>query len=330
MLGALGYWVLAWSLVGRPMQGLEGASQFIECRTRMISQAAGPRLFLVGGSSVGNGISARAIQDAAGIPTYNYSFWVPLGPEFILDRTKGVLRRGDTVLLTLEYEMFDWDGNSPYWLDKNSMLMIASREREFLLSRPLLEQVHFLLRLSDTMIMNLLWRSSAPPPEAQQTEFKMENWNSNGDEIGNTTARKRQEISGNVWLGPLPCLIKGYSSTPKGFPIVESFVKWAQANGIRVLATYPNLARHPAYSAPAVVEAFATIHAFYGKLGVPVLGTASEAMVPAEECFDTPYHLTYEFIKPRTGRLLHDLMPELSGHPVIKPGEQKSRPITVF
>jgi len=288
----------------------------------MISDALGSRLFLVGGSSVGYGISASTIQEKTGIPTYNYSFWAPLGPVFILDQVKKVARPGDVILLSLEYELFDWEGDTPYWLDESYIVFTASHEPEFLRSRPFGEKVQFMLRLKDRSLMDLWFR----PPHAapgKTSKPSMENWNSNGDEIANTAATKPTSsgVITRIHL-PIGCLVSGFSYSPKGFPIIKSFVDWAATNHITVLATYPNLARNPSYTNEPAQESFGKIRTFYESLGIPLLGTAEEAMVPPEGCYNTQYHPTYEYTLQRTQRLLKYLKPQLKGVVGFSPAKE--------
>jgi hypothetical protein len=65
-----------------------------------------PKLVVVGGSNVPFGIQCEKIQAALGIPTVNMGLAAGEGIDFMLAEIKPALRKGDVVLLSLEYDRF--------------------------------------------------------------------------------------------------------------------------------------------------------------------------------------------------------------------------------
>ncbi len=93
--------------------------------------------------------------------------------------------------------------------------------------------------------------------------------------------------------------------------IVE-FVELARANGINVLAAWPNTLRFAEYDGDPGVRAIA---AFYRDLGVPMVGTPQDAMFAFEHLHDTQYHLNEAGIVERTAKLIGNLRPYLVPEP---------------
>ena len=136
----------------------------------------------------------------------------------------------------------------------------------------------------------------------------------NGDEVFNTLAARPPPKPGGMER-LVPVLVKGLpSDDTDGFRVLAGFIKWARANNVQVLATFPALIPAPEYDQPAGQKALATIREFYTAHGVPVIGTAQEMMLPQDQFFDSMYHLTYEAGLQRTERLIPQLRHYLPPH----------------
>jgi hypothetical protein len=60
----------------------------------------------------------------------------------------------------------------------------------------------------------------------------------------------------------------------------------------------------PAYREPGPQAFFVRLAGFYGELGVPILGAPEDALLPAEDFYDTNYHLHDEAVARRTAALV--------------------------
>jgi hypothetical protein len=86
-------------------------------------------------------------------------------------------------------------------------------------------------------------------------------------------------------------------------PEVKAFCLWAEANHIRVLATFPNLLDDPSYHTPEAKEGIQILERFFGRLSVPVIGQYDDSLLPKDQFLDTIYHLTEEAARTRTQKL---------------------------
>lgn len=75
----------------------------------------------------------------------------------------------------------------------------------------------------------------------------------------------------------------------------------ARQNRINVLATFPSICHRQEYESPTARRVIHDIESFYTSLGVSVVGTAEEAMLPPDLCFDTFYHSTEARRRERSG-----------------------------
>jgi hypothetical protein len=83
-IGCVCYYNLFFLQAGNPPP--KGGAKHAATIQHKIDQALeidGPKFLLVGGYSVGCGISARMISQELSIPAYNFSFWASLGSPYI-------------------------------------------------------------------------------------------------------------------------------------------------------------------------------------------------------------------------------------------------------
>ena len=96
-----------------------------------------------------------------------------------------------------------------------------------------------------------------------------------------------------------------------GFAHIAAFCAWARTNQVRVLATFPNLCDRPEYHQPPAQKSARIIRDTYVRLGVPVVGDYTDALLPSTQFYDTIYHLTTESARARSERLARQLAPYL-------------------
>jgi hypothetical protein len=231
----------------------------------------------------------------------------------MLYEAQRVAKPGDTVLLVLEYELYnhgklDRDSSDVLLLD-----YIVARAPDYYfhgLSRA--EQWNvFMFTSNERVIQGLKNRWEPERPHAPMSIYDVRELNEWGDETHHVKTNRPAE-RGYV-LKPRSELAYGLSKKHEAaFAVIQSFSRWAQASHIRVLATYPNLCDQPEYHGPAARQAAQTIKDCFARLDVPVVGNYTDALFPADQFFDTYYHLTEEAALERTRRLSAQLKPYLN------------------
>jgi|ERR1035438_2256928 hypothetical protein len=269
------------------------------------------KLLLVGGSSTLFGLSAEQIQTQTGYPTVNLGTHAALGPEYIIHLAEQVAKPGDTVLISFEYEFYDFPAavKTKGWNDSLFFDYLFARDPEYLGSLPLLQRCKFAMLISNQRLEEGLNNRRHPPAHIDTGIYDVKNINAFGDQIAHPAARRPASAA----YAAQCCvnLAQGLSAQPKGFPTFELFCKRATQNHIRVLASFPSICHRPEYDLAPAQQATQAIRAFFESLGVPVLGEAQEAMLPSDQFFDTMYHLTDEGQREHTRRLLVHLAPLL-------------------
>jgi hypothetical protein len=301
---------LTWLRLGVPTPGSNWCRQMQQKKEAIAAAVEGPRLLVVGGSSVLFGIQAELIQRETGRPTINLGTHAALGPRYLLHRARAVARPGDTILLALEYELYEWgDADGSRWMDAIYVDYLLSSDPDYFRSLPVARLFEVAMRQPIRQLRRAVKSRFNPKPIPAVPIYDVANLNANGDLTGHGAA---QRPGRNLDVEqPHANLVQGLQTNGGAWQIVADFCHWAETNQVRVLATFPNLAHQPEYDALAGQQAPAAIEQFYRAHHVPIVGTAREAMRPKEDYFDTRYHLTEEAAAERTRRLIAALKPIL-------------------
>jgi hypothetical protein len=295
---ALVYWQL-----GVPTQSSRWAHQINQKKLQRAATIQAPKWLVVGGSGALFGIQAELIEARLGYPTVNLGTHAALGAGYMLHLARQAARPGDTVLLALEYELYE----SGIRRDSVYIDYLFARDPEYLASLPL--GTRFQLALSVTMSRlrrGLRNRLRPEAPRAVSGLYDPEKINAHGDQLGAEAALRPAKPEKLYQLEP--ALVNGFAGGQPEFAAIASFAHWARTNHVRVFATYPNIMDHPAYDTPAARKVFEQIQDGYAQIGIPLIGELKESMLPPSAFFDTGYHLTREGARVRTEALLPHLV----------------------
>ena len=316
-LGGVAFILAVAGLRGTSMPATGWVRHSIETKRQLALRPTSPKLLLCGGSSVELGMSAREIESRFAVPVVNFGLIMPLGIEYLMHCATNALHPGDTVLLALEFDLYDWP--SRWWDEPQYVVFLHSEDVAYLAQRPPKEQLILAMKLPpnwlpDTLGARLTGRALPP-----QSDFLNE-W---GDRTDNT--RQARATIPPAVLRPSPILLRGLGDEPKGFSVVRQFCAWARSHSVMVLATFPNLAENPAYRQPAALATVRRIRAFFDEQAVPFLGSFEEALFPPEDCYDTAYHLYADAVTRRTERLAGLLRPFLPQRPLAPTNQFSNR-----
>jgi len=306
---AIGVFVsLLYTQLGVPTNSSSWANDIIGKKKVLAEAISGPRFLVFGGSGTTFGISAQRIHELTGVPSVNMGIHAGLGIDQVLYLARKVARPGDTILLVPEYELYltptNWEMHDDY---------ILARDPDYFNQMSLLDKIYMATRIPFKRIQKGIAarrKAEAPPrphpPYTNGASFI----NAYGDETGNPASGRLPNATEMAIKTSV--LVDGLSSERgSGFDQIRDFLQWAKAHQIKVLATFPNIMHRTEYDGPNAEVAIKTITDFFADAGIPVVGSAREAMLPPDQFFDTYYHLTREAAATRTERLVPELKPYL-------------------
>ena len=272
----------------------------------------GRRLLLVSGSSTHFGISAADLESALGLPTINYGSHAEMSFSVILGNIKRLVRPGDVVLLSPEYERYSGPGLNDVMID-----YLFACAVDTLRGLPWMQQVEAAFALSATRAMagiamklgldaiaEKLAYMNLPLPLGERYSDDVQ-IGPRGDAIVNRRAAITPMYRRRVAEAAAPPVV--FEADSDEVQAITSFVVWATAHDVRVLATWPNMVNFPSYRTPAARAFFHRIKEFYGALGVTVVGTPEAVLFDVGAFFDHHYHLHRDAVARRTAALIPTL-----------------------
>jgi hypothetical protein len=284
----------AWNF-GRLTETARGLCSFIDSKVAAASQVDGPKLLFIGGSNLHEGLSAQRISETIEVPSFNFGLQAGLGLRLILFEAKKVLRPGDTAILVLEYSHYTDDR----WNEVSSDILFGCGA-DYFRQMGAVEKLEALLSLPPFRVFDLL----APGEKAVRQDRRTKSNDDRAEpaarlrygdravsdsEVIDEATRRRLQL-----YQPIPISIRPDAEGPRA---LASFVDWARAHGVKVVATWPNTIYFPAYRS---ASGFVEITNFYKDLSVPVIGKPQDAMYPTDLFHDTQYHLNARGISRRT------------------------------
>lgn len=281
------YFAAFYFQLGTPTPPSHWSSEAFRKKLEAATNRVAPALVLIGGSSTHFGISARRLQEKTGLPSFNLGIHAGLGLDYILRKSKSVLRPHDIALLAVEYELY----LTPAILqDEVFTDYILARDPAYFRSLPLTSQLEIGLRTSlNRLRRGVKYRFKSPKKPAPDRIYSTELINNHGDQTGHTAELQIEDKR------KITNFVSSFAFTidnnAPGFRFLSDFILWAKSNNINVAATFPALYKKEEYSNPSARENSQILAAFYARAGVPLFGSPEELMFPLENFLDTPYHL---------------------------------------
>jgi hypothetical protein len=302
--------------LGVPTASSQWIADVTREQLRLAGQSTGPRLLVVSGSSGLFGINAAEIERVTGYPTFNLGTHAALSLGYRLDRLKQIARPGDTILFAWEYEHYTGEEESP----EIEYDYVIARDPAYFRALPLTSKIAWATRLPLKRLQKGWSNERHPekvrPPSQPYSPYTpitagIDCLDDHGDEVFNTPAQQKLDVP----FTGTGVLVNGLSpDAARSFDELARFIDWAHDRHITVLATFPALLWDPRYETPVGDATIRHVLDFYISHGVPVVGTAQEAMLHSRRDFlDTFYHLTHDAAVRRTDQLIPELRPYLPG-----------------
>jgi len=265
---------------------------------RQAAAAPGPKVILVGGSSVWESLHAEALEKELGVPVVNFGLTIGLGPDYLLHEVRRSIHPGDTVVLVLEYEQF-----SDLALRNEVVTDYAVAEDcAYFNALPWRTRAAWILGFPWKRLQKGLesrWHHGPHLTEKDAKQASTRQTNRWGDFTENHLAERDPGQLEFVRRYRAPDYYRTLEAHAAIWRLVREFHAWCQANGVRLVVAYP-----PYFNdVPPATEfdrLYARIATFYAQEGIEAVGTPQEMLHPREAFFDSPYHLTYEAAEAHT------------------------------
>ncbi|MFH1530700.1 MAG: hypothetical protein ABIK09_08220 [Pseudomonadota bacterium] len=271
-------------------------------KRRLATETRGPRVLLVGGSSVAFGFDSAALEADLGKPVINLGGQGSQGLEFRLREALALAREGDVVVLSLEYQVLlgkDAALGLTLWrtLESDPAAARFTRWGEW---KRLLDDGHLFLRHALRRSVRRGLRGRWPESDAP---YRRDSCNAHGDVVAHHTMEPPGYGNEAFQLR--------FSETDLARAVdrLGSFSDAAAARGVRVMIFYPSV---PEERAQPLLEDLERVDAQLREaLEIPVLNRPEEGFRPPADFFNSTYHLTGEAGAAQTQLLAARLKPLL-------------------
>jgi hypothetical protein len=114
----------------------------VKTKTNLLSKIESPRLVIFSGSNSMYGFNAKKIEQELGISTVNCGIHAGLSLDFLLWLTEHHFSSGDTIIMPLEYNLYNYD---PYKLTRTQVNIVHGFYPKYLDQLPMVQRIKFYL-----------------------------------------------------------------------------------------------------------------------------------------------------------------------------------------
>lgn len=269
----------------------------------------GPKIVLVGGSNLAFGIDTLQMQAETGCPVVNMGMNGYFGVRYMLEEVRPSLRRGDTVVVALEYDSFfkPVDGTASNLLlivkaNPEASAYLSPRQQLAVLGAMPYVAQEKLLRLIRGVAFGLRDAVSSDEEEpATLEELTMEietlsGFNAEGDLVSHLGVDWPYEREQGI--DPATPV------DPEIISLLRDFNADMEARGVRVMVSYTPLLRSFYDQHQAGID---NMHRLLTEAGLTVPAAPADYVYDESFFFDTVFHVNAEGRALRSERLAADI-----------------------
>ncbi len=276
---------LIWAQLGVPTPSSQWDALALGLKMRLAERAPGRRLLVLAGSSGNYGIRCAALAARTGLACINLAVHAGFRLRYTVEYAKRVARPGDILLLAFEYQVYGEQGSvDPVLAD-----FVMARDPAYLRTISVPALARFVLSVDGGRLeQGLIARVATPSAEATDVAHE---FNANGDDVTNQPSMHTPAMVRAVRSArPIRELISRKIPTRLASETLRDLVRWSEARGITVWATFPATVRFSGYDSSVARGNLERIERLYRELRVPVLEDPRDVMWPVQDFFDSQYH----------------------------------------
>ena len=270
-------------------------------KMHLLDSIPSPRLILMSGSSMAFGVDSDLLSKELEIPVVNASLHFKLGSRFMMDQLKSSVKKGDIVLITLEYVITS-KGSCEEKLIATDFYPPAKNWIHF---TSFSEQVgaYTVHRLADfKLLMGEIWSGTRRRPisiDDTTSVFFRKCFAKNGDLLGHLNNPQPKfyvpEISNEVEFS-------------KQIKDLNDFEVFAKRKGVTVFFTFPSYVESGFERNMPVIKKIE--QQYRDDLKFSILGSPENSVMDDQFFYDNPFHLNAEGRKIFSSRLIQLLEQE--------------------
>lgn len=299
------FWgLLVWGAAGHPTQ----MSQWIwdaYGKKQHISRSIRERkIVVVAGSNALFGVDSEILSDAFGMPVVNYAVNAGIELPCTLFMAQKVIRKGDTVIMPLEYPMYSYGGEPGMQMTD----FLLAREPKCFWKLTLKEQFYLLWHVS----MKRVWEGykTYENSPVKSGLYGAHHIDAHGDQNGTSLSERTESMYREVLKYRKNPEVYGstFDTEALGWKYLEKFTAWCRARDVKVIFMPSTLMRHKSYEKDLQEKWFyGHIAQEVQKRGWHYVGDPYAYMYEPPMYLNSNFHLIRRGREIRTRKMVKDL-----------------------
>jgi len=259
----------------------------------------GEKIVFSAGSNVLMGVNTAEIEKTLGIPTVNHAVHFLLAADYTIYRTKKILNRGDTVVMSLEYASILWDSE----VSDTLAGYLLTNDKTYIHTLPILRQLKIIYSIMPGKFYKvLLTKIPSVRQRLLNHGYSAKTLNKNGDETANIVKEPDPSLVASRFEKTKDDLL-----SYKGLRSLIKFSRWCRDNGIRFYFQYPNMMKIDESDKKDFTDFQQRLEKILTANDIEILGTADDSFFGPKYLFDTTHHLNQEGMHIRTQKIIKAL-----------------------
>ncbi len=274
-------------------------------KNNLLEKTNSPRIIFVGASNLAFGLDSKMIEKEFGIPVVNMGLHGDFGLGFILNNVKQNIKKGDIVVLAIEYYL-----DKIYYKDVSYATALYPKGKEFIdydadyYSQKIkynVNEAQIVRQKFFNFIFEKIFRLKEAkvyiPTELNSYDtsvYSRSGFNENGDLISHLDKKPFENLTGEIKIQT-----EDYS---KSIDKLNDFLKYVNDHGGQVYFTFPSYARSE------FEKNFKAISEFEKQLKenmrIEIISSPEDSAFPDSLFFDSVYHLNSRGREIRTEKMI--------------------------
>jgi hypothetical protein len=251
-----------------------------------------PKVILVGASNLAFGLNCKLIEDSLNIPVVDMGLHGGLGLSFILNEGRSNIRRGDIVIVSIEY--YVGVKGDPQLVKKTIDLYPPAAQYIEAGGFNAIVHPHYLgayIKHIQTTILQGIPEGAVRA--APNWGYRRGLFSEYGDVVGELNLPKPDELKDSKI---------GNADYREGIDELNDFAAYVRSRGASVYFVYPDYAESAYQKNKKAIDYL--VDQFQSRLNIEIISTPEDFVLPDSNFIDTVYHLTKEGREKRTIKLI--------------------------
>lgn len=285
--------ILSWIFLARAELGVRyepqrWTAEVLAIKLKAAEKKPSPRILIAGGSGVNFGLSAKIFEQETKIPSVNLGTHAGLMLDHLLYTVGKTIRRGDVVLLALEYPYYEKVEN----LDPNLTEYVFAYDPGYIDSRSFSDRMRLYFSLHLTRLGVGVVGLFTPPMQFVQHYESNTLDPETGDDLKNAKDKMTDADRSKAFSQfPVGFFKEPFHPSSEVWEKLKNFNQFCAANGVTVYAAFPPTIYYPGMDEKMIQHNSDQLVAGLKSVGIPTLGRPEDFRYEADFFYDTAWHM---------------------------------------